>query len=157
MVIFFTLLVWTGHAELWAEQHPRHLHEGFGERRRGVGGWAARAPLSSGVEEHAVGLWAVGEVRMRHDQRKSHLLHLSPTPLFSSLEVTNPTPASTSLCFVPCKHWGTKSSPYLMTSWNVPGEVGNWNVKVWPNLLFIYSTMSTCEGRRRWRSSAEAP
>ena len=46
----------TGPAALWSEQHPRHLHEGAGERGGGVGRRAARAPLPGRLEEHSVGL-----------------------------------------------------------------------------------------------------
>ncbi len=55
----------TGPAELWSEQHPCHLHEGSGEWRCGVGSWAERASLPGRLEEHAVGLWAVREVRRK--------------------------------------------------------------------------------------------
>lgn len=53
----------TGSAELWSEQHPRHLPAGLGERRGGMGGWAERAALPGSLEEHRVGLWAVREVK----------------------------------------------------------------------------------------------
>lgn len=58
----FTIAL-TGPAELWLEQHPRHLHEGSGKWRGGVGSWAERASLPGRLEEHTLGLWAFREVR----------------------------------------------------------------------------------------------
>lgn len=127
-----------GPAKLWSEQHPHYLHEGFGEWGGGVGSWVERAPLPGRLEEHPVGLWAVREVRGgRHkhiykqgavcytkhncnpsENLNSHFLHFFTYILLGR---RNPNLVSMNQSFVPCKHWETKSSPYLKKCWNRPG------------------------------------
>lgn len=136
----------TGFAELRSKQHPGHLHEGSRERRGRVGSWAARSSLSSSLEEHPVGFWAVRKVReasaawnaTRISQLEANYFFLQ---CLAGAGVRNPILAFTNLCFVPCKHSGIRSSPYLMKLWNRPGAVDKiWSFTLWNDSFISFIT-----------------